>query len=66
MSQNPVIMAFRKRLRSYGYTDVSIIQKKDKNGRIIPGLYTVTAVEPLGRTVVVVEYSRSQMHLSFR
>lgn len=66
MSQNPIIMAFRKRLRSYGYTNISIIQKKDDYGRLVVGVYTVTAVEPLGHTVVVVDCSRQQMHLSFR
>lgn len=66
MSQNPIIMAFRKRLRSYGYTNISIIRKLDDHGRVVVGVYTVTAVEPLGHTVVVVDYSRQQMHLAFR
>lgn len=63
--QNHVVMAFRKRLKSFGYSDVSICQKKDK-GKIVPSVYVVSAVEPLGGNSVKVEYSISRMNHSFR
>lgn len=63
--QPPVIMAFRKRLKSFGYSDVSIKQKFDKD-KPVPGVYIVSAVEPLGRTPVVAEYSTARMNFSFR
>lgn len=63
--QRPVIMAFRKRLKSFGYSNVSICQKK-KDGKVIPGIYTVSAVEPLAGNPVSAEYSVSRMAHSFR
>lgn len=64
--QSTTIMAFRKRLKSYGYTEISITQVKDRNGRRIPGRYTVRAIEPLGKELIIVEYTTEKMHHTFR
>lgn len=61
MSQNSVIMAFRKRLRKRGYTNISI--------RLVSGyrdLYNVSAVEPLSRYYCHVELSLYDMGSMFR
>ncbi len=54
-------MAFRKRLKSYGYTNVSI-----DNAWIPEGFYWVQAREPLGGTIIRVKLSVLQMHDMFR
>lgn len=58
--QNPVIMAFRKRLKKRGYKDVSIKFNKES------GLYVISALEPLANTLINVEYSIDRMFRSFR
>lgn len=58
--QKPWIMAFRKRLKKRGYTDVSIRKIKDTE------LYLVTGVEPLASSVISRECSVSFMVNSFR
>jgi len=63
--QNNVVMAFRKRLKKYGYRDISIRQVRNDNGATT-GEYTVTAVEPLGGTVVHVYYTLMMMHHAFK
>lgn len=63
--QCPAIMAFRKRLKSFGYLNVSICQKK-VDGKIVPGVYVVSAVEPLAGIPVSAEYSVGRMAHSFR
>lgn len=66
MSQSTTVMAFRKRLRSWGYTGISIYQKVDDKGRLVRGVYEVRAIEPLGGTLIVVDYSLERMHMAFR
>lgn len=66
MSQSNTVMAFRKRLRSWGYTGISIYKKEDEKGRVIPGVYEVRAIEPLGGTLIVADYSVERMRFSFR
>ena len=66
MAQSTTVMAFRKRLRSWGYTGISIYKKTDDRGRIIPGIYEVRAIEPLGGTLIVADYSVERMQFSFR
>lgn len=61
MAQNTIVMAFRKRLKSYGYTDIGIY--KDAKD---PRKYEVIATEPLGKTRVKAEYTTTQMYHSFR
>lgn len=63
--QSTTVMAFRKRLKSFGYSNVSILQKK-KDGKVVLGFYVVTAVEPLAGNPVSAEYSVSRMAHSFR
>lgn len=63
--QNHVVMAFRKRLKSFGYSSVSICQKK-VDGKTVPSVYIVRAVEPLGGNPIKAEYSISRMNHSFR
>lgn len=58
--QNPVIMAFRKRLKKRGYKDVSIKFNKES------GLYVISALELLANTLINVEYSIDRMFGSFR
>lgn len=58
--QNPVIMAFRKRLKKRGYKDVSIKFNKES------GLYVISALESLANTLINVEYSIDRMFGSFR
>ena len=56
--QSSTVMAFRKRLKSRGYTDICI-KRAEKHSDIN---YTVTAVEPLTRAVVSCEYDLGAMH----
>jgi hypothetical protein len=60
--QLPVIMAFRKRLKNWGYTEISI-KRVDKNNA---QNYTVKAVEPLSGTTVSCEKNIVSMHHLFR
>lgn len=45
MAQHPIVMAFRKRLRSKGYTDISIVSRPDIDS-VFPS-YLVTATDPV-------------------
>ena len=54
--QDTVIMAFRKRLKKRGYTNISIIRCKDKTRENYKNFYTVSANEPLANQRVSVEY----------
>jgi hypothetical protein len=58
--QNHVVMAFRKRMKKCGYTQISIIKHTSPNN------YAVTAVEPLaGKTIKVVSHLGT-MHHAFK
>lgn len=59
MAQDIIIMAFRKRLRLRGYTQISI-------KRLRPDLYLVSAVEPLAGFGVQLEMSLPDMHAAIR
>ena len=61
MAQSTTVMAFRKRLKSYGYTNIEIMKIYGYVDR-----YNVRATEPLGKNRVVAEYTSTQMHNSFR
>lgn len=61
MPQSRTVMAFRKRLKSYGYTNIEITKRQ---GYI--DLYTVRATEPLGKKYITVEYSSLQMNEAFK
>ena len=64
--QKVQVMAFRKRLKKRGYKDISIIQKKDDNGKVIPLTYIITAQEPLTKETVSAVYTIDQMIITFR
>jgi len=59
--QNSVVMAFRKRMKSHGYTKIEINQKRPFNG-----VYRIRAVEPLSSTIVSCDYTILQMQHAFR
>lgn len=58
--QNVVILAFRKRLKKRGYSNVSICKVKDSEN------YLVTAIEPLAGIQVSCEYDIFAMRDGFR
>jgi len=60
MAQDVVVMAFRKRLKSYGYRDVSIRLSTDGEG------YQVRAKEPLAGKLIETKLGRYDMYVMFR
>ena len=62
MSQKPTVMAFRKRLKTYGYQGIEIIKMKG----YYPERYKVRAIEPLGKTLIQTEYTTIEMANSFK
>lgn len=58
--QSPVVMAFRKRLKKRGYSDVSIKFLKKEN------IYLVSAIEPLSKLFVSVKLQPTDMYIMFR
>lgn len=60
MAQSITIMAFRKRLKKRGYSDISICWNAKKK------LYKVTAVEPLAGKPVTAYRSEGWMALAMR
>ena len=60
MAQSQVIMAFRKRLKKRGYTDVSICWNEKKRQ------YLITAVDPLAGKPVRVYRSEGWMAIAMR
>lgn len=64
MAQNTIVMAFRKRMKSFGYHDITI---KHIKGVGRSDLYQVSAIEPLSGTRVSVVYNDCyQMSRAFR
>ena len=59
--QDPIVMAFRKRMKSHGYTEIMIYKMRPFHGR-----YYVSALEPLSHTQVSVKFGHSDMHNAFR
>lgn len=70
MSQETSVMSFRKRLKKRGYSEISIIRKKDKYGKKISvhgfSLYTVTACEPLTGFKVSGDFLSVDLHNKMR
>ncbi len=62
MAQSCTVMAFRKRLKSYGYKDIEITKIKG----YYPERYKVRAIEPLAKTLIETEYTAAEMHNSFK
>ncbi len=56
--QSNVIKAFRKRLSHLGYTEIHIIVQADKKH------YTVTAIDPLGGSLITATYTEYEMYFS--
>lgn len=56
MAQNHILLAFRKRLKKRGYTDIHIYNTYniDENGKKDYSYYEVNAIEPLSNTRVSV------------
>ena len=59
--QDPIVMAFRKRMKHHGYTQIEIYKKKP-----FQGVYLVRAVEPLSSSRVSCDYTHIQMEHAFR
>lgn len=59
--QDPIVMAFRKRMKSHGYTRIEIYKM-----RPFSGFYLVKAVEPLSSACVSVKMDHVDMHNAFR
>ncbi len=59
--QDPIVMAFRKRMKSHGYTLIQIYKMRPFNGK-----YLVTAVEPLSHVKVSVKFDHYDMNGAFR
>lgn len=59
--QDPVVMAFRKRMKSHGYSHIKIYKLRPFNG-----MYLVTAVEPLSHVTVSVKFDHFDMNGAFR
>lgn len=66
MPQNSEVMAFRKRLKSYGYEGIKIVQARDDEGELLAGRYDVEAVEPLGKMLVKVRLTVGSMPFMFK
>lgn len=71
MGQSAVIMAFRKRLKKRGYTNVSIKQKRDKLRHRVTNsdgyyVYVVIASEPLTGSAVSGEFSSAELSALMR
>ena len=64
MAQNKTVMAFRKRLKNAGYTEITIY-KIYKNGKWTEK-YEVQANEPLGNTRITTELYEIDLHTKFR
>lgn len=64
--QNHIILAFRKRLKKRGYTDISVFQVKHPLTRRFTGNYLVRAVEPLSGVAVSRECTLEYMDYAFR
>ncbi len=61
MSQNRTVMAFRKRMKHWGWSDIRIecdLFNKE--------LYWVQAIEPLSGTRIRTSLTLTQMHQRFR
>lgn len=67
MAQLGVVTAFRKRLKSAGYTDISIyMEDRYKLPFGSPDLYNIRATEPLGGCTVWVTLNEVQMYHAFK
>ena len=63
--QDTILLAFRKRAKNRGYTNIHIVQARDRCG-IIKDHYTVLAVDPLSGSYVKATYSLLQFQSLLR
>ncbi len=66
MAQSTDVMAFRKRLKSKGYKDISIIYQAEESKKVTQRIYSVTAREPLAGVIVRRQCSEIEMHFMFK
>lgn len=66
MAQSNIIMAFRKRLKGVGYTDISIVFLSNETEKATQPQYCVTAKEPLAGEIVRRQCSEIEMYHMFR
>ena len=66
MAQSTTIMAFRKRLKGRGYTNISIIYLAEETKNATQPQYCITAREPLAGEMVRRQCSELEMHYMFR
>lgn len=59
--QNNVVMAFRKRAKNRGYTEIQIYRVENERD-----LYLISAVEPLFHRVISGKMSLLEMHYCWR
>ncbi len=59
MAQDKTVMSFRKRLKSYGYFDISINRDKDD-------FYIVKATEPLAGVAIETRLHLNELYQKFR
>lgn len=63
--QDHILLAFRKRAKNRGYTNIHIVQARDRFGPI-KDYYIVSAVDPLSGSFVQASYSILQFHSLLR
>lgn len=66
MAQSNAIMAFRKRLKGIGYTDISIVYLEVRSKQVGCQIYSVSARDPLAGELVRRECSETEMHHMIR
>lgn len=57
MAQSRTVMAFRKRLKNAGYTNIEIVKIRGYLNK-----YAIRATEPLGKNYIRTEYTLEQMN----
>ena len=62
--QDPILLAFRKRLKKRGYTNISIYQTDSITGE--KGYYRVDCNEPLANTRISAVYPLATFHKLMR
>lgn len=66
MAQSVTVMAFRKRLKGFGYTDISICYNASLSAEQKRRVYVIMAREPLASQMVRRQCSEVEMAHMFR
>ena len=61
MAQSCTVMAFRKRMKSYGYTQIEIRKIRGYIDK-----YKIRAIEPLAEILITIELTSTEMDKAFR